>query len=270
MSQEIAHPGQIRGGERKSFGDKLKTVLFGSKTRTAATLSATITAGAVGTGIVLAGGEGGPDTPVNIPVPTQTIDITPTPMPAGTTLAETPTVIPTEKPQPKTVAWSAEQIAKAQQDALAENRIVFVNTWEDDGGKAVNVENFAQKPFLAVDYEEEPKDKVFESPLTGTVASIGVVSSPDGSIKARTVFLKVGDSEIEFLVDFDSQVQVTRDQKIAAGDPMITLSGNTLPSGLRFSEKGYVIMGDITHLDTTKDSILKDPSGIDVVPQVKN
>lgn len=184
----------------------------------------------------------------------------------GGTSTSTPTKEPTATPtpeKPKTVAWTAAQIAAAQKEAAANNRVVYINTWIADGGVAEDVTNVAGKQLIALDYDSKPEGKSITSPITGTVRNVGVTESA-GNVRTRTLFVMVDGKEIEFIVDFDSSILVKRDDVITAGTtPIITLSGNRIPDG-KFSKPAYVIVGDTANVASTTNDILHDQSGATV------
>ncbi len=200
----------------------------------------------------------------NLPLQPDTIPGTAIPNPLKT---KTSTAIPTEAstaiPTPeklKTVAWNADQIAKAQQEALLNNKILFLDTWSADGGKVLDAKNYKNLPTLVVNYVTKPEGKIFDSPISGTVSGVGITILSDGT-KLKALFITDGKIEVELTVDFDSNILVKNDQKVTAGTPLITLSGNLVPSVAGFSKPGYVVMGDVTNFTSTTADILTDPNG---------
>ncbi|MGE5041610.1 MAG: hypothetical protein ACM3IJ_01770 [Candidatus Levyibacteriota bacterium] len=184
-------------------------------------------------------------------------------------VGETPTAKPTEAPtatptpeKPKTVAWTLDQITAAQQEGLKNNKVLYADTWTEDGGKADDAKNVAGNVSVIVNYEQNPEGKVFRSPIAGTVTSIGVTVAA-GDVRTRTIFVQVGGKEIEFITDFSSTINVQRNQKITPGTSLITLTGTPIPSG-KFSKPGFVLFADVTNFDSTTENIIKDASGTTV------
>lgn len=167
---------------------------------------------------------------------------------------------------PKTVTWSAEMIADAQNIALENDKVLFANTWNKEGGESIDVENFRGLPFLALEFKENAEGKVFKSPISGKVTGVGITELQNGKIM-RTLFVKVGNIEVEFLVDDKSKIEVKNGEVISVGAPIITLSGNLVPPEGRFSKPSHVVMGDVTKFSSTAKDILRDDAGVEVALQ---
>lgn len=181
-------------------------------------------------------------------------------------VGETPTAKPTEAPtatstpeKPKTVAWTTDQIAKAQQEALANNKILFADTWSVDGGTATDTQTARKFPAIIIDYNTNPEGKVFNSPISGTVSNaLGILS--DGT-KLREFFIKNGSIEVEIIAAIESQPIVQNGQNISTGEALMTLSGNRIPDVTGFSKPGYVMEEDVTNFKSTTADILHDQNG---------
>jgi len=181
-------------------------------------------------------------------------------------VGETPTASPTEAPRAtptpekiKTVPWTIEEITKEQNEALADNKIIYLDTWSTGGGILEGFKNSLDKPLLIINYDTKPEGKTLKSPISGTVTGIGLTVSGNGA-KTRAIFITNGKVEVEFVVDVDSTVNVKQDQKITTGTDLITLSGNPIPEG-KFSKPGYVVFGDVTNFTSTTQDLLRDGNG---------
>ncbi|MGE5041611.1 MAG: hypothetical protein ACM3IJ_01775 [Candidatus Levyibacteriota bacterium] len=185
-------------------------------------------------------------------------------------LGETPTAKPTEAPtatptpeKPKTVAWTLDQITAAQQEGLRNNKVLFLDTWSQEGGVMIDAKNFKGQPTTIIDYKTSPEGKSFNSPIAGTVTGVAVTPFSDGT-KIRSVFITQGNIETQISFDFDAKVSVENGQKISDGTLLATLGSNRLSKSGLLSKPGYIMISDTTNFTSTTENIIKDANGTTV------
>lgn len=230
------------------------------------------TTAAVGGGFAIADQMGAFDTGTPDQGHTLVVPPTPTPDKIPGTAIPTPTNTETPKSTPtpektKTVGWSMEQIAKAQKDALTNNKVLFADTWTENGGKAQEAKSGIDRPLLVLDFDEKPEGKTFVSPISGVVTTSNARVTLNDGTKIRTISIMVNNIEVGIYTDIDSKILVEYGQKISLGTPLIELSGNPIPQGAHFSKPGYVALSDSTNFSISKDSILHDENGANVAIQ---
>lgn len=195
-------------------------------------------------------------TPTLVPyIPSPTVTTEPTPKPT-----------PTEAPKlEKVVYWTDERILKAQEEGLAQRKVLLLDTWSALGGHATIIKSGYGDQMLGI--TGLSKGTTLPSPVQGKVASYGG-SVPFGQQTPDSMFLNITTGAFSLIVFTNPQINFpNRGGPLRLNEDIIKFNSNdTLPDPW----KGMTIAIGIEDKQTGKKvdfneiNILKDANGATV------
>lgn len=161
---------------------------------------------------------------------------------------------------PKVVFWTADQIRQAQQDALAQGKVLLLDTWSDRGGVPKEAKSYRDNPVLIIDNLGK---QTLNSPVVGQVKGISIGVGNNGP-DMRFLYIQFGNRVIQFAVDISNTILVTSGQKVDINTPLVDLSGRMLAASLLLSQTGQVEINDDTVLSSAINTLVDSTTNLPV------